>query len=457
MEEHQQQPGPEPEAQDVDGAEVLEDIMRQTRETIRQAARLSEKDWPNERLDALARTIMPEGAKPADIAMFLGVSDRYGLDPILGEIWLVWDEKKKKFFVMTGRDAYLSIADRHPDYEGFDNGVVYENDGFEIVRDGSEITIRHIIGKDRGKRLRGYCVCYRKGRRPILIVRDWIQYASLHGKKNWRNNPDDMLETRVITQAHRLQFRIPGIYVQGEVDAAEPVTTDKARTPNGAEATKTRMDELRQQVRKQDGVEESTPEQESTEGPPTVERIDFAEKMGRFQESLLREEEKPVEPINILAFKVEFGKYASRGWTWGEAFENDPNVVGYLRRWVLSDVTEHPILTPEVRKLLAVEVDKHEARIGHEKPEPEPESVGEGAEAPQPSEEQDTALEAVYEEAQAAATDLAKLGALRTEDADEMELLLEEKDLESLAKIRDRLRGEVKRHLDQGADLELGF
>ena len=213
--------------------------------TVRKAANLSAEEWSDERIGAIARTVAPPDAKPAEIAMFLAVAHRYQLDPFLKEIWLAKD--KGRLILLTGRDSFIKVAERDEGYLGFDSGVVYQNDHFEVDREADSIIVTHQVKGfvDRGARVGAFCVAYHKVRRQVLVLRKWEDYAHLHGKDNWKNYGDDMLETRVITAALRRQYTISGIYSESEFIAGEL----DAESSRAGTATQDRLEDLKERMR----------------------------------------------------------------------------------------------------------------------------------------------------------------------------------------------------------------
>ena len=216
--------------------------------TVRKAANLSAEEWSDERIGAIARTVAPPDAKPAEIAMFLAVAHRYQLDPFLKEIWLAKD--KGRLILLTGRDSFIKVAERDEGYLGFDSGVVYQNDHFEVDREADSIIVTHQVKGfvDRGARVGAFCVAYHKVRRQVLVLRKWEDYAHLHGKDNWKNYGDDMLETRVITAALRRQYTISGIYSESEFIAGEL----HSESEQAGTATKERLEALKDRMRNGD-------------------------------------------------------------------------------------------------------------------------------------------------------------------------------------------------------------
>jgi len=412
-------------------------VLAEKRQEIRVAAHLSPEDWPDERIKVIANIVAPKETTQQELAAFLGVCDRYKLDPIVGEIWLVWEKKKGKHLIMTGRDSYLAIADRHPDYEGFIHGTVREGDGFEIIREGAEVTVNHILGTDRGQRISAYCICYRKGRKPVLISRDWSSYKYLQGKTNWLNAPDTMLETRTITEAHRLQFRIPGLYTPEEIPEAGGETSAADRARDAIAGTRSRMDEMKARFRGEEQAGEATAEVETIEA-------------------------EVVEDIEDQT--VAFGQF--KGKTWAEVFK-DPKGAGYVKHWILEKEYEHPSLTDAVREDLRHLVVEFEQSREEETPQEAPEEAIEGPETPEdtePSPEDPQAsngdleaLDELWHQGQETAAQLAKTDNLKPEEADELDLLREEGDLKALRKLVEKLQARLAAKPEERGDPELGF
>lgn len=248
---------------------------------IRLAAQLPAQFWPDERIKAIAKTVAPPGTGVPELALFLSVAHKYDLDPFVGEIWLVWDEKRQKFLVMTGRDAYIKTAMKDPDYEGINSGVVYEKDTFKQTKsEKGKVEILHEVHSmsARGRIVGAYCVAYQKKRLPVAVVRTWDHYKKLHNKSNWQSNPDDMIETRVIVAALRRQYNISGIYTEAEfagIDEGDGALQDLKANENALRATEERVAELRAQLAEvEDRVEVPVVEVVEEDEPTAWEVVD---------------------------------------------------------------------------------------------------------------------------------------------------------------------------------------
>ena len=87
------------------------DINRKKKELI---------TFTEEELETLRRTVAGD-ASSDEFKMFIYLAKNYGLDPFNKEIFF-W-KKDGKPTIMTSRDGYLKIADRHPQYDGLVSDV----------------------------------------------------------------------------------------------------------------------------------------------------------------------------------------------------------------------------------------------------------------------------------------------------------------------------------------------
>lgn len=210
--------------------------------TVQRAANLDPAIWNAERIAVVKRTVAPESAGPAELAMFLAVCGRYGLDPFAKEAWLVDD--RGRLIIVTGRDAIVKVARRDEKYAGMEADVVFSNDTFRAVRKDGSVRVEHAIeGWDRGDLVGAYCVVHKDGQPSQLIMRTLEDYKHLENKQNWKNYPQDMLLSRVITAAHRLMYNISGMYTPEEIEGGEAEQT--LQSHEVAAKTRERLDALK--------------------------------------------------------------------------------------------------------------------------------------------------------------------------------------------------------------------
>ena len=91
---------------------------------------LAEEIFTPERREAISKFLSIDAENPAFLP-FLAISARYGLDPMTGEIWLI-PQQGGKYRPAAGRDGYLKIARRNPQYKGMRCDVVHARDSFKV-------------------------------------------------------------------------------------------------------------------------------------------------------------------------------------------------------------------------------------------------------------------------------------------------------------------------------------
>jgi phage recombination protein Bet len=146
--------------------------------------------------------------------MFLHVAKSYGLDPFNKEIFF-WKVKDKPT-IMTSRDGYLKIADRHPQYDGLVSDVVRKNDGFKRKSDG----IEHEYGTERGDIVGAYALVYRKDRSyPVYVFAPFEEYRS--DNKVWYQYPSAMILKVAESMALKRSFSLSGLVSREEMDVQQ--------------------------------------------------------------------------------------------------------------------------------------------------------------------------------------------------------------------------------------------
>lgn len=168
------------------------------------AIQLAEDNFTPEQREQIARFL---NITAEDVALmpFLGIAAHYGLDPIMGEVWLIPQKEKAKdgkperqyLRPAVGRDGYLSIARRQPDFQGIQGDVVCEHDSFDVDWDGTRdapLVLHRPASKPtqfkgdenparwRGKILGAWCKVWIKDRAPQYYYAPLSEHA-----KTWES------------------------------------------------------------------------------------------------------------------------------------------------------------------------------------------------------------------------------------------------------------------------------
>jgi phage recombination protein Bet len=159
--------------------------------------------FPPDQVELIRRTICKD-ATDDELAVFLHVCKRTGLDPILKQIYLV--KRKGKMCVQVGIDGYRLVAERTGLYCGNDDPVF---DSEEKPRRAT-VTIYKLVGSQR---------C------PFTATARWDQYYPGDGDVGfmWRRMPHLMIGKCAEALALRKAFpaELGGTYTSEELDAPE--------------------------------------------------------------------------------------------------------------------------------------------------------------------------------------------------------------------------------------------
>ena len=160
------------------------------------------------------RNTVAKDASESEFKMFITLATRYGLDPFNKEIFF-WKGKGRPV-VMTSRDGYLKIADRHPEYDGLVSDVVRENDQFKRKSEG----IDHEYSSNRGEIIGAYALIYRKDRSyPIYIFAPFDEYNA--GSKVWKQYPSAMILKVAESMALKRAFTVSGLVSREEMEVTQ--------------------------------------------------------------------------------------------------------------------------------------------------------------------------------------------------------------------------------------------
>lgn len=184
----------------------------------------------------LIRNTVAADCTPAELAMFLELCARYQLDPFAKQIWAA--KIGGKVTIMVSRDGLLALADRHPDYRGYEGDVVHEHDDFKVIRRQGTIDVQHSYSgwKDRGEIVGAWCLVHRDGRKPTYFFAPFTEYR---GQNVWQKNPSGMILKVAESHAHRKAFQVSGVVGEDEmaptIDGTATDLTAKPAEPDFGE------------------------------------------------------------------------------------------------------------------------------------------------------------------------------------------------------------------------------
>lgn len=168
-----------------------------------------------EKIETIKQTVA-KGATDAQLEMFLTLAEQYQLSPFLKEIWFV-----PNVGIITGRDGYLKVAQRDPDFDGIVSAAVCEGDEFSI--EPITPTVNHRFGAKRGPVIGAYAVVFHKKRRPAVCYAPMSEYKK--SSSVWTTYQSAMICKVAEVLALKRQFGINGLVTEEEVGQTHTHTT----------------------------------------------------------------------------------------------------------------------------------------------------------------------------------------------------------------------------------------
>lgn len=179
-----------------------------------------------DQIKLITRTVA-KGATQDELAMFLNVCKRAGLDPFTKQIHMV--KRKDSVTIQVGIDGFRSIAERSGTLAGIED-VVYDDESAKFPKQATVTVYRMVAGK----------------RVPFTASARWEEYFP--GDKlgfMWKKMPYLMLGKCAEALALRKAFPadLSGLYTEDEMHQAG-VTDVEPESPKKTKETKKKDDEI---------------------------------------------------------------------------------------------------------------------------------------------------------------------------------------------------------------------
>ena len=149
--------------------------------------------------------------------VFLQLCKARGLNPFLKEAYLIKYDHVSPATMVVGKDAFMKRAELHPEYDGFEAGIIVETEG----KEGFVIADNYRVGTvyyDNEILLGGWAKVYRKDHKhPVEITVNMREFST--GKSSWNKMPATMIRKVALVQALREAFpsELSGMYDQSEM------------------------------------------------------------------------------------------------------------------------------------------------------------------------------------------------------------------------------------------------
>ena len=194
-------------------------------------------------------------ASPQELQTLLAIVKNRNLNPFTKEVYFIKYGNNPAQIVVS-KDAFMKRAEQNQNYDGFESGVIYEDEQGELK------TKKGVILPRKATLIGGWCEVYRKDRsRPVYRE---VELSAYNTHKNWwQKAPGQMIEKVAIVAAVRDAFseNVGGLYTADEMEQAAPIDVTPRETQEDVKARK--MAQIEQQ--RQEQPQPVQPEQELVE------------------------------------------------------------------------------------------------------------------------------------------------------------------------------------------------
>ena len=249
-------------------------------------------------------------ASPRELQTLLAIVKNRNLNPFTKEVYFIKYGNNPAQIVVS-KDAFMKRAEQNQNYDGFESGVIYEDEKGELK------TKKGVILPRKATLIGGWCEVHRKDRsRPVYRE---VELSAYNTHKNWwQKAPGQMIEKVAIVAAVRDAFseNVGGLYTADEMEQAAPIDVTPRETQEDVKARK--MAQIEQQ--RQEQAQPVQPERELVEDAEEVEEQPQPNFISNEQHDTI------MQQINELALIT------------GQATETVSNY--YMRKYQLNDFHE---------------------------------------------------------------------------------------------------------------------
>lgn len=171
-------------------------------------------------------------ASPQELQTLLAIVKNRNLNPFTKEVYFIKYGNNPAQIVVS-KDAFMKRAEQNPNYDGFESGVIYEDEQGELK------TKKGVILPRKATLIGGWCEVYRKDRsRPVYRE---VELSAYNTHKNWwQKAPGQMIEKVAIVAAVRDAFseNVGGLYTADEMEQAAPIDVTSRETQEDVKARK---------------------------------------------------------------------------------------------------------------------------------------------------------------------------------------------------------------------------
>lgn len=160
-----------------------------------------------------------------EVVMFTNLCKYQKLNPFLNEAYLVKFGSQPAQIIVS-KEAFMKRAENHPNYEGFQAGIIVEREGELVEVEGAvKLTKDVLIG--------GWAKIFRSDRKQPVSVRISLDEFG-KGQATWKQMPLNMIRKSAIVNAQREAFpeALGALYTEDDADVSNDTESSAKREIN---------------------------------------------------------------------------------------------------------------------------------------------------------------------------------------------------------------------------------
>lgn len=146
-----------------------------------------------------------------EVVMFINLCKFQKLNPFLNEAYLIKFGSQPSQIIVS-KEAFMKRAESHPQFDGFQAGIIVERDGkLEEIEGAVKLKNDILIG--------GWCTVYRKDRKmPIVSKISLDEFGK--GQATWKQMPLNMIRKSAVVNGLREAFpeNLGAMYTEDDAD-----------------------------------------------------------------------------------------------------------------------------------------------------------------------------------------------------------------------------------------------
>lgn len=146
-----------------------------------------------------------------EVVMFINLCKFQKLNPFLNEAYLIKFGSQTSQIVVS-KEAFMKRAESHPQFEGFQAGIIVE-------RNGELVEIEGAVKLEKDVLIGGWCTVYRKDRKMPIVSKISLEEFG-KGQSTWKQMPLNMIRKSAVVNGLREAFpeNLGAMYTEDDAD-----------------------------------------------------------------------------------------------------------------------------------------------------------------------------------------------------------------------------------------------